>query len=232
MKAVDVVHVLVESAWTFSGIEKPLYFGEHEDEFSEYPIVHIIAQDMPNNGNAWDNEKASRNAIKNGILNLSPLDDDIVIISDLDEIPKMSAVRQYHQNMGITSLKMDLFYYWLNCRGGVQTWPVAKIMTYGMLKDTTPDAIRNGGFQSQIDNAGHHFGYLGGVDFIINKLRSFSHQEYNIPEFTDPEKIAKKLELGEALINENKFEFIPIDNTFPKYIVDNQEKLKHLIKQL
>ena len=229
LKGKDVCHVLVESPWTFSGIEKTLYFDDHQMQFQEYPIMHLVAQDMPNNGNAWDNEAYQRNYIMEALKHYAK-DDDIVIISDLDEIPMKEAVLKYNSDMGITSLLMDLYYYWLNCRGGVQTWPVAKILTVEMLRQSTPNEIRNGGFQSQIPNAGHHFGYLGDVNFIINKLKSFSHQEYNIPEFTDPEKIAKKLELGEALINENKFEFIEINDSYPAFIRQNEDLFKHLIK--
>lgn len=228
LKGRDVCHILVESPWTFSGIEKPLYFDEHQMEFEDYPILHVVAMDMPNNGHAWTNEAYQRDAIMQGLIHAK--DDDIIIISDLDEIPMKEAVLKYTPDMGVTSLLMDLYYYWLNCRGGVQTWPVAKILTYEMLKKSTPNKVRNAGFQSQIANAGHHFGYLGDVNFIINKLKSFSHQEYNIPEFTDPEKIANKLELGEALINENKFEFIEINDSYPAFIRQNKDLFKHLIK--
>ena len=44
---------------------------------------------MPNNGNAWTNESWQRNCIARGLKVLSLQDDDIVYISDLDEIPDL-----------------------------------------------------------------------------------------------------------------------------------------------
>ena len=62
------------------------------------------------------------------------------------------------------------------------------------------------------------------------KIISYSHQEYNKEEFTDPEKIKNKISSGKDLFNRNiKYKKINIDNTFPKYIVENKKMLKDWI---
>ncbi|MGN1154116.1 MAG: hypothetical protein ACI4S3_08810 [Candidatus Gastranaerophilaceae bacterium] len=36
-----------------------------------------------------------------------------------------------------------------------------------------------------ITDGGWHFSYLGGIDSIVNKIKSFSHQEYNKAKYLD-----------------------------------------------
>src|SRR5690242_12465786 len=88
-------HVLVEAAYTHRGVPKPLTFQENKDKFSawENRITHIIVPEFPEpdpahtpREAAWAREHFQRDSAK------SFLDDfcapgDIVLISDLDELP-------------------------------------------------------------------------------------------------------------------------------------------------
>ena len=104
--------ILVESNQTHTGDEKPLYFTIHKKRYQKYldKIKHIIVTDFPENltqeeinelvaipeirNMNWVREHHQRRAISRGIdkLNLQP--EDIIMISDVDEIPDMSKINE------------------------------------------------------------------------------------------------------------------------------------------
>jgi hypothetical protein len=59
------------------------------------------------------------------------------------------------------------------------------------------------------------------------KLNSFSHQECNTPELRG--KIEEKYKTGQSLWGDDYWEIVPINETFPIYIQQNKEQLRHLI---
>jgi beta-1,4-mannosyl-glycoprotein beta-1,4-N-acetylglucosaminyltransferase len=91
----DVVDhfVLVEWVETHRGAPKPLYFMEHKDEFKPYldKIIHIVIEERHPEMGVWERENFQRNCIARGLQNCSP--SDIIIISDLDEIPRPDIIR-------------------------------------------------------------------------------------------------------------------------------------------
>src|SRR5438874_7380488 len=100
----NVTHVLVEAPFTHTGDAKPLYYEEKKSLFGRYNIFGVAQEYMPNTGDAWDNEGWQRDTILECLQHLKANDDDIVIISDLDEIPRWQAVQFYESRMGIASL--------------------------------------------------------------------------------------------------------------------------------
>ena len=65
---------------------------------------------------------------------------------------------------------------------------------------------------------------------ISKKIKSFSHGEFNISDFTDEKKIEEKIKLRKDIFNRGfNYRKVEIDHTFPKYIFDNKEKLKEWI---
>jgi len=224
----NVTHVLIESCFTFSGHPNSLKYWDFPNLYS-YNIKPFICNNVPNNGNAWDNEICQRNYILNALKSLGAKDDDIVIISDADEVPKMEAVKEYKSDNGLTALFMSNYWYKFNMLTENKKWVAPKITTYGYLKTTTPNEVRNSGFPSAIENGGWHWSYLGDANYIINKIQSFSHQEFNKEQYINKEEIERKIQNGLSLWGESKFEKVEIDDTFPSYLRNNQEKFKHLI---
>ncbi len=229
LKELNVTHVLIESCFTFSGKSNTLKYWDFSNLYS-YNIKPFLFNNMPNNGNAWDNESAQRNYILKALETLGAKDDDVVVISDADEIPSYKAVNSYNADIGLAALSMDLYYYYFNCLGGKQQWPAAKICLYKHLKTHTPQGIRESGYGDLINNGGWHFSYLGDVDSIVNKLESYSHTEFDTEEIKGRNRIEQKIKNGESLVNNNKFTFIELDESFPQYIVENKDKYSHLIK--
>jgi len=88
--------VLVEATTTYSGKEKKLIYDENKFRFKKFEnkIIHIIVRDMPEvtKENRWELESFQRNAIMRGLTKCSP--DDVIMISDVDEIPNPVEIRK------------------------------------------------------------------------------------------------------------------------------------------
>ena len=81
-----------------------------------------------------------------------------------------------------------------------------------------------------IENGGWHFAYLQSKENISKKIKSFAHGEFNKQNLTNPEIINEKIIKGKDIFDrEISYKKVQIDNSFPKYIVDNKEKLKEWI---
>jgi len=65
---------------------------------------------------------------------------------------------------------------------------------------------------------------------ISKKIKSFSHGEFNKKNFTDYKIIEEKINMGKDIFDRKiSYKKVNIDNSFPKYITDNKEKLKDWI---
>ena len=227
-----VTHIVVEASMTFSGKQKPLYFDK--EYFSKYKnIFYLVVDDTPTDCDTWARERFQRNKIMLALNFLDPKDDDKVIISDVDEVPRAKQVNKFKPDINFAALIQDKYSYFLNCFEGRQTWDRARIMTWEYLKDKSPEEVRNSGYDFSIHDAGFHWSWLGGVDEMVRKLESFSHQEHNTPELNNAEVLKHKLETGQCLWNNNEgdtWKFIDIDLSHPEYLFKNKEKFKHLIK--
>lgn len=86
--------VLVESRRTHSNQPKNLVFQENRHRFEKYAdkIIHVIVDDTPDTKDSWIIEGHDRRAIDRGLKNCRP--DDLILMSDLDEIPRAEAVRE------------------------------------------------------------------------------------------------------------------------------------------
>ena len=232
----DVVDyfVLVEATHTHVGKEKPLFYQENKDLFEKFnhKIIHIIVDDFPHkypninieNDEQWFNERFQRNCISQGLDMLSLQNNDIITITDLDEIPNPKILEQIKNKdieIDINILELDFYYYNLNSKMDHQ-WQHSKILTFQKYNELniTCDNIR---FYSCsiIKNAGWHLSYFGDEKFVKNKLENFGHQEYNKVELTDENLIKKRINNGKDLFDRHiNIINIPIetnDNLPPDY---------------
>jgi len=224
--------VLVESTHTHIGKEKKLYFSENKKNLFEKfkdKIIHVVVNDILykypninyNNDEQWENEKYQRNCIDLGIQELSLEDDDIIIISDLDEIPNPNILKRIKNNeipITINALNMDFYYYNLNSKITDMQWNSSKILLYKYfnelkIKNFTCNmirvnhSIRLNPNQYIIKNGGWHLSYFGDAHFIKNKLENFAHQEYNNDEYTNLEKIEKRITSGIDLLEKEESQY-------------------------
>lgn len=212
--------ILVESTKTFVGNPKKLYFNENKNKYQQYlsKIIHIIVEDMPETNNPWIREKHQRNCIQRGINKLSLTDSDIIIISDVDEIPNSQTITNIKKSGldGIFCLESEVYCYNLNNKFDFK-WYHPKIINYKNYKNLTPDTIRLSRAKI-IQKGGWHFAYFMNPDMIINKLKNFSHQEFNNDNYTNKSKIEYKIENHIDLFGNQDPKFVPIElnNYLPK----------------
>jgi beta-1,4-mannosyl-glycoprotein beta-1,4-N-acetylglucosaminyltransferase len=87
--------VIVEATKTHAGKPKELYYLKNKNKFKKFEnkIIHVIVDDMPEiKESRWELENFQRNAIIRGLKNCEP--DDIILISDVDEIPNPKKFKQ------------------------------------------------------------------------------------------------------------------------------------------
>ena len=85
--------VLVEASSTFTRKPKPLHFSENLERFSEFlpKMRHIEIADFPHDLEpGMPCERFQRNQIGLGLVDTLP--DDLIMVSDVDEIPSASSI--------------------------------------------------------------------------------------------------------------------------------------------
>lgn len=233
----DVVDkfILVEADRTFKGDNKKFIFEENKGMFSEWldKIIHIKIN-FPNfeDSNPWNYEKYQRNSFLTPLFYLNLLDSDKVIISDVDEIPDASTIayiKNYPLN-GIFKLEMDQYFgSFRNKMSNPAKWYHPKIMNWGHLKTQTPDNCRSNFNCQWWERGGWHLSYFGGPDKIIQKIESFSHQEYNNSKIKDPERIKEKISSNEDFLDDWRT-FVNIDPKSNPYLPKNWDLLEKFDK--
>ena len=108
--------VISEATETFSGNPKPLYYEENKEMFAEFAdkIIHVVVDDTPP-GYTHDRDTFQKNAVGRGLKDCT--DEDIIIFSDLDEIPNPEKIKEILQNFDRTKIyhfAQRLLYCYLN----------------------------------------------------------------------------------------------------------------------
>jgi len=235
--------VIVEANETFTGLPKPLYFQENKERYKkwEHKIVHHVidnddleimdfARKSPNTGNGehwWLREFYQKESM---IKALNFNDEDIVFISDLDEIwnPKMKL--DWTKDVTYRP-KQTAYHYFLNNRsdqeiGGWTGTRVAKLKT---IKKFGPNHFRTERENPSIlvENGGWHFSYMGGADEIKNKIKAFGHQEYRTEAIFN--SIQQNIDNNKDFLNRG-FNLWKDESQLPDYLINNKEKwIKHFL---
>ena len=237
-EAVDFF-VIAEAPVTFKGQPKALVFQANQARFAKFSdkIIHLVIGDMPGQvERAWDREHFQRNALRRGIVGARP--EDIIIISDADEILRPAAVAALRHGEGFFQLAMPMFQYYMNLRES-QPWTKVFAFSHQLLHDI-PDFnwVRTGqeewfekfaGRNRKLANAGWHFTYLGGAPKIREKLQSFSHDEAWYQRMLTPGGIEAQVMAGFSVGNTWYFNtFCPVDESFPAYVLANEKRYREL----
>lgn len=232
--------VLVESIETQRGDTKPLYFENHKESFSKYleKIIHVKIEEHHPEFSFWERENYQRNCIMRGLKKCKAC--DIIIISDVDEIPRPSLFPQaicklsqiktasikggYPVIAGVTMEQM-LYFHQLNRRpadlaswgGGL--WHGTVFTDYENLILVDPQYFRN--YRSHfpyISNGGWHFTWMGGRDYIRLKAKSVVEGNPDTATLSDAE-VDTIIERETAVL---------IDDSFPEYVRKNFNYLYNL----
>lgn len=220
--------VLVESDKTHSGLPKDLIFEKHKDRFARFmhKIVHVVVTDMPSGENRWARENHQRNAIIKGLVGAS--DRDMVMISDVDEIPKPNVVIQAVANSVAiktgTALRQNMYNYYYNLRNTVEDWIGTIIVSMDDIRRSSPQALRDARHgMTKLDNAGWHFSWIGDEALATQKLESFAHAEYDTTDIKSKlgERMRSGLDFAGRHTNVFSREEIKTPE-FPSFLVTNK----------
>ena len=260
LKDVVDYFVLTESPFTVSGNEKPLYYQENKDQFGKLndKIIHYVTEDIPNDFShmlkktkyhvAYNDKDPygtkfidipirfqraifNRNNSAFGIEKAGASDEDIVITSDADEIINpyvLEDLSWFDPNNHYVTL-CNAYYYKLNFLYQ-DDWMGSRICTWKHLRSTTIDQHRQDHANAhRIEDAGWHFSFLGNAENFKLKLASYEHTENNTDANISnaEEKVAQGLD---PLNRGMTYTAVPIDDTYPEYVVENQEKYAEFIK--
>ena len=104
--------VIVEGNKTWQNNSKKLRFDIKKFKKFKNKIIYIPVTDMPEGKDPYLRENYQRNSITRGIK--SAKDNDIILISDLDEIPNPDSIKNFNQRMKFATFKQKHFYYKFN----------------------------------------------------------------------------------------------------------------------
>ncbi|MDC0046634.1 hypothetical protein OAJ20_03275 [Candidatus Pelagibacter sp.] len=263
--------VIVESKFTHKGDKRNLKFDinkftEFKDKiiyliFDEEPgdIESLLDKDIEDEKtrklilNAARRENSQRNFIMKGLEYAN--NDDLILISDVDEIPNLEEINFENIKNQIILFKQDMFYYKLNLKLPDLIWSGTKACKKKYLK--SPQWLRNikdkkypfyrfDTFFSEkkyiniefVNNGGWHFSNIKTPSEIEHKLKSYlHHREFDINPISikDIENIIKnKQAIYDLKVDKNvnkigngsKLEDYPLVK-LPQYLKNNIEKYKN-----
>lgn len=234
--------ILVEASRTQSMLPKPYFFEENKEKYAKFldKIVHIkVDEEINISSNPWLFDIYQRQCIRKGLDLIPNLnDEDVILVSDVDEIPKASALKELLPKLDeILCFGMTYNVYYLNLvmRGHVWTGTVATKWKYAKnidmhtlikMRDRMPKNLI-------IPNTGWHLGYQGGEQIVFDKYFSCTEpfNKHDIPSrelfsevFRDRAKdggsfiFCDNLDRKDLVLDKK-----PIDD-LPKFIIDNKEK--------
>ena len=267
--------VVVESTFTHKGDERKLKFNHEKFKKFEKKIIYLVYDKRPSEIeeildndshdeksrkyilNAAYRENGQRNFIINGLQNAD--DDDLILISDVDEIPNLENLDQKIIDDNIILFKQDMFYYRFNLKLPNLIWTGTKACKRKMLQ--SPQWLRNikdriypwwriDTFLSKtkfsnikiFDNGGWHFSYIKSPENIEKKLKSYLHHtEYELnplgaDKITDLIKERKTVYNLKVDSRSNKFnegnKLKKLDtNLLPEYVKNNISKFNEWIEK-
>jgi beta-1,4-mannosyl-glycoprotein beta-1,4-N-acetylglucosaminyltransferase len=262
--------VIVESIFTHKGDKRELKFNHKKFEKFKDKIIYLVFDKEPeglfkindpknDHGsyimNALQRENGQRNFISEGLKLAS--DQDLVLISDVDEIPNLEGIDFSKDKEKIIQFRQEMFYYKFNLKLPNLNWTGTKGCKKKNLispqwlrniKDKKYPFFRIDTFFSKtkytnikfIDNGGWHFSNIKSAKEIEYKLKSYlHHREFDINPM-NTEEIENIIKKKQAIYNLNvdkrtnkigngsKLENYPT-NKLPYYLQMNIKKYEQWI---
>lgn len=191
--------IVVEAHQTHAGKPKPLYLSDAGPrDLRAHPKLSVHAVDLPVGFSDWERDHFQRNAIGDALRQAGAAAEDLVLVSDVDEIPTPAAVRRARATLAgatgrtILIFEQRMFYFRLNYE---LVWS-RKLPWLGSAAVRLGDApsingVRTTGRNTRgkhargfdrearvlsLADGGWHFSYLGNDEFLRQKLDA--HEEH------------------------------------------------------
>ena len=232
--------VIVEGNRTWQNNSKELKFDINKYEKFKDKIIYIKVTDLPDGRDPYLRENHQRNSILKGLINSN--DQDIIIISDLDEIPNPEVFKNFKKEMRFAVFKQKHFYYKFNLQSKNNPyWLGSRICLKEYL--ISPQWLRDLKFKKRpfwrldkfrlnniIENGGWHFCNLKKPESLLYKYKNLCetddpiHFKEKIDEkYLNIEEIKKRINEGQDIIGrKDNFIKVNLDNSFPKFLINNQ----------
>ena len=259
--------IVVESLFSHSGKKKKLNFNINNYSKFKDKIIYIVIEKEPDNlknSNQLSQSDKRMNSLKrieqsydymlNGIKDLG--EDDLVILSDNDEIPNLRSDQFLRSKKNIIIFKQLLFYYKFNLNYENLTWFGSKACRKKKLKSMS--WLRNlknkeypwwrvdvmfSNFKQRdleiVNDGGWHFTNIKTPEKLLEKLKNFGHHDEFDESGIDLNFIKSKIENKEVFYdhfldkkNPNKwrsnYKLKKVSNSIlPDYIIKNHQKYKN-----
>ena len=240
--------VIAEATRDHAGKEKKLNFDIKNFSKFKDKIKYLVIDDLPIHVKSTKKNWASnhlrdqyqRNSLEQGFKSCD--ENDLIMISDIDEIPDPLKLTEFKIENRYACFIQKNFQSKLNLLNITdKNWMGTKICQKKYLK--SPQWLRNIKTKKKpfwkfykpkqpqlIFDGGWHFSFLKKPKDIAIKIKSYSHQEFYKDDFIDEVKIAQRIKNRQDIFDRNiNYEKIEIDESFPKYIINNKEKFKDWI---
>jgi beta-1,4-mannosyl-glycoprotein beta-1,4-N-acetylglucosaminyltransferase len=261
--------IIIESAYTHTGLRKELYLKKHIDKFSKFrsKIVLISDESYSPKQNSNQRQNFQRSLIDNGLKFCRAKPDDLILLSDCDEIPRASMVQKLKVNpvncifelSGYISYYNLFFEKWRRGRAllyrdfkGAQFahrdyfienaysmkrfkfWPFLKINPFFAVGKLDKHFGAWVGFGKRtklpiLPDAGWHFTKMFSDEIILDSIHASSHTEFNSPDIDVDYIKRRKAEHQVFYGNPQKGKVVKLDDTYPKYLIDNKSKFNPFI---
>ena len=233
--------VIVEGNRTWQDNPKKFKLKLNKLKKFKKKIIYIRVTDFPKSKNPWIRENFQRNCISRGLIKANK--NDLIMISDLDEIPNPSAIKYFDSKMRYAVFKQNHYHYKFNLQSEVQpSWHGTRICAKEYLK--SPQWLRELKFKIRpfwridkfslnniISNGGWHFCNLKSPKQLLYKYQNLCETDDKYvfmqkisQKYLSESSIKKKIKKGLDLIGRNEvYKVKKIDKTFPKYLLKNKK---------
>ena len=230
----DITHQGKKKLWNF-----PKILETRLKEYSkkiQYHQVNIDPEKIKNEeswiidnvkgDDAWRIENFQRNYIKTACKKFS--DKDILIISDVDEIPskrKLEFIKTCDFRK-IAPIAFEQYLFHIDCNFlKLESWRGSIVTTLQICNAYSPHQLRRSRNKiSHFTESGWSFSSFGGPSRIKEKLESIAHKEFNNDKFKNLNHIMNCQKTGADLFH-RKIKTKKIDKTFfPKDLLQLMEE--------
>jgi beta-1,4-mannosyl-glycoprotein beta-1,4-N-acetylglucosaminyltransferase len=237
--------IILESSSTFTKNHKGFLLDLKRFEKFKNKIIYIQNNEGVRSPNPWETEKFQRNKISEG-LNLPFLpakseEEDMIMLSDLDEIPKKDKVIEafyevYHNDKKYIRISMtNYFYKFDNRMNEPNQWDnliiSRKKYVNSSMQDFRGKTPRNE--CTIIDEGGWHYSYFyKDISDIMKKIASYSHTENNRWPNDDRVLVENNIKIGKSnnLNSPTTFSRVLLNSkNCPKYVLKNLKNYDKLL---
>lgn len=222
----DVVDrfILKEGNITYQGGPKECLAYQYE-----HPKVTHMTVELPENSTPWQRDFYHM-AYPVDLTDIPK--DSLILMSQIDEVPHPGAVEWLKNNFDddtVYGFEQTMYQYYLNVLNLDEHWVGTRACGYNLYKSKNAQNIRYNIEPKRIEDAGWHWTFLGGEEKIKEKIKSYAHNEFNNENVLS--KVSERISNNEDIFDRGfQLQVVPIDDSYPEYIRNNQEKLSHLIK--